>query len=405
MSRPRTHNDGVKLPSLLCLLSLTALPAQEAPSGLQPAQPRVVWTESPQTRALVAWSTADASDVNRVYYDELSRSGELEDYRWKVDCQRSSEYSGGGLVLDYHHAQLDGLRPATTYYLVLVSGDEASREFHFRTAPDGDAEFAILSGGDSRSDRDARRQMNRAMSRLLERDPSILALAHGGDYVYWGGSLEQWSHWLTDHELTTTPAGRLLPVIPARGNHEAMGPLFDEVFGWPGGGFGQNYFVTELTSQVVLVTLNTEVAAGGDQREFLERTLADHADTRWKIVQYHRAVWPAVKGPARVKPHWQPLFEEHEVDLVCESDGHVLKRTVPIRGEAPSDRGVVYIGEGGLGVKQRTPQADRWYLGEPGHASPAHHVWILRLRSDELELEAVGTELETLDRHTLSARR
>lgn len=383
--------------------SIAQDPAIPGPTGTVPSQWRLVWTESPQTRATMAWSTAREGERHRVYYDTESRGGVLDRYRWQVECQANGEYAIDEPELYYHHAALTGLSPSTTYYLVMASDDDVSREFSFVTAPDDDRPFAILHGGDSRSDRGMRRRMNQRIAQLAGADDGILALAHGGDYVVSGVLLTQWSPWMTDHELTVTEKGRLLPIIPTRGNHESLGPLFDEVFASPGGGLGVNFYATELSPQVLLVTLNTEIAAGGRQKRFLSDCLEANAGCRWKLVQYHRPIWPAVKLPSRGKTHWQPLFDKHDVDLVCEADGHALKRTVPIRGDAAHPEGVVYIGEGGLGVPQRTPNR-HWFLKPPGFTASAHHVWLLRFSRDELRLEAVTVDGLIADRAVLKPR-
>ena len=375
------------------------------PDGGAPAQWRVVWTEEPQTRAVVAWTTAVPGESHQVLYDTESRRDGAAEYRWRVPCQVNGEYTALGTSdLFYHHATLEGLTPSTTYYFVMKSDGQASRELWFQTAPADDRPFAILHGGDSRSDRDMRRRMNQRIAQLAKDDETILAMAHGGDYVYLGILISQWSDWMTDWELTTTDDGRVLPIIPVRGNHESFGLLYDEVFGSPGGGFGRNYFATRLGAGALMITLNSEIAAGGDQTNFLAECLAENTDVRWQVVQYHRPIWPAVKEPARSKVHWQPLFDAHGVDLSCESDGHVLKRTVPIRGDAAHPQGVVYIGEGGLGVPQRTPK-DTWYLEPPGMAASVHHVWRLRFGPTALELEAISMDGEIVDRSALKPRR
>lgn len=376
-----------------------------APQDVTPAQWRVVWTESPQSRATLAWTTAAEGGDHRVLYDTQARHGKRDAYRWQVACQASGLYSSfGSSDLYYHHANLDGLEPSTTYYFVMMSDGQASRELHFRTAPADNRPFAILHGGDSRSDRAMRRRMNERVAHLASSDDSILALAHGGDYVQFGILIAQWSEWLTDHELATTDSGRVLPIIPARGNHESIGLLFDQVFGSPGGGFGKNYFATRLGADALLVTLNSEIAAGGDQKKFLADCLTSNAAVRWQVVQYHRPIWPAVKVPALSKVHWQPVFDEKGIDLVCESDGHALKRTMPIRGDAAHPEGVVYIGEGGLGVPQRTPK-DVWYLKPPGMSASVHHLWELRFGPKELKLRAISIDGEVVDRATLEPRR
>jgi hypothetical protein len=66
--------------------------------------------------------------------------------------------------------------------------------------------------------------------------------------------------------------------------------------------------------------------------------------------------------------------------MAFESDGHVLKRTVPIyQNKQDPVKGIVYVGEGGLGVKQRNPKKDRWFLRSPGYATSKHHVMTLEV--------------------------
>ena len=190
--------------------------------------------------------------------------------------------------------------------------------------------------------------------------PEILALAHGGDFIVNGPDLGQWLVWLDNHELTTGDDGRLLPLIPTRGNHD-MGPIFNQVFDFPTD--DENYYALSLGSELRLATLNTETSTAGDQREWLASELAANRwNHRWYVCQYHKPAFPAVKVPSGALTNWVPLFEEYQIDLACEADGHVIKRTAPIRDMKIDPAGVVYIGEGGLGVGQRTPKTHRWYL-------------------------------------------
>ncbi|MBL8898234.1 MAG: fibronectin type III domain-containing protein, partial [Planctomycetes bacterium] len=239
------------------------------PDGLvdqRPAHWRVVWTEDPQRQALILWDTAELGREHRVLYDVQSRAGEGAEARYAKQRTnaRSGRYTGTELVLHWHAVPLDELTPDTTYFFVLESDGLRSPEMHFRTAPASAKPVALLSGGDARSDRAQRRAVNRMLAQLIDLRPEVLALAHGGDYVLWGTQLPLWDRWLRDQELVIGKSGRLLPILPTRGNHEATGPIYDEVFGTPGG-VDKNYYATMLTPEVLLVTLNTEIAAGGDQ--------------------------------------------------------------------------------------------------------------------------------------------
>ena len=59
------------------------------------------------------------------------------------------------------------------------------------------------------------------------------------------------------------------------------------------------------------------------------------------------------EGACEACPHFCPLFDKYHIDIALESDGHCMKRTAPIRHGKKDPTGIVYVGEGGLGVGQR----------------------------------------------------
>ncbi|MGE0143407.1 MAG: fibronectin type III domain-containing protein [Planctomycetota bacterium] len=366
---------------------------------------RVVWTEDPAHEALVAWSTTNPGTVHQVVIEPKTAARFPSSSARIVSASRSGPYARDDAdqhtPRHWHHVELRALQPATHYRFRIESDGLKSPTFEFQTAPASDTEFALLVGGDSRSDRETRRSMNRRMRGLADADPQILALVHGGDYVYDGRRFDLFDDWMTDHELLADEQGRILPIVPTRGNHEATGELYDQVFGSPGGGLGKNWFRCGLGSEVGLVVLNTEVPTGGDQMKFLQDSLTAMQDRRWLLASYHQPAFPSVKLPSSALVNFVPLFDRYDLDLALESDGHTLKRTVPIRDGKPDPRGVVYIGEGGLGVRQRTPAGGRWYLRDGGFAQSAHHVWLLQFTSQRLTLSAILEDGEIADRKEL----
>ncbi len=350
--------------------------------GTRPAHWRVVWTDDPATRARIAWTTREPGEDHRVVFAPAGSDDEprvREPYRSAPYTRRGD---GDSEPAWFHHAQLDRLTPGTTYRFHVESDGARSPELSFTTAPLDERPFALVVGGDSRSGWEARCRVNEVIADLAA-DPAVLAFVHGGDYVLNGDSWHQWSRWLSHHELTTTPDGRVLPIVPTRGNHD-YGALFDEVFGGPGDGVPA-YYTTRFSPLATLVTLNSNVSVAGDQLTWLEDALPRaRADARWLLVSYHRALYPGVKAPGDALAFWPPLFDAHDVDLVFESDGHCIKRTVPIRGGEAHPDGVVYVGEGGLGVPQRTPRAGLWYLEPPGLVTQGHHVLRVDVGPDSL---------------------
>jgi hypothetical protein len=209
---------------------------------------------------------------------------------------------------------------------------------------------------------------------------------------------EQQIRWMEDHELTFTKAGRILPIIPTYGNHEAM-ELHNQIFSEPGGK-GKNYFTTMLSPQVSFITLNNCIDVAGEQKTFLEPALKKASDLRWSIVQYHKPIYAAVKGPHRAsKEHWVPLFEKYGVALACEADGHCIKRSVPIFQDKQDDkRGVVYIGEGGMGAPQRDVHSDRWYISPlKDQNGKGDHVHVLAFGKDTIGITVVMADGSIFD--------
>lgn len=403
--KPRTWTRTLIL-GFVCGLILESDAARaDAPlTGTQPAQWRVVWTADPATKATVSWSTKEAGNLHSVRFRVRG-----SDENAAEQLAESGRYTGGDFESYYHHVHLTDLEPATAYEVQMVSDANESPTFYFVTAPTIDREFSILHGGDSRSDRDARRRMNKVIAGLVadsydndDLADDILAFAHGGDYIVTGTNMKLWSMWLSDHEWTTAPDGRLLPIIPARGNHD-KGKPFNEVFGFPEGDL--NYYGFDIGPEVRFITLNSETSTAGDQAQWLKAELKESRPThRWLIAQYHRPVYPAVKAPGAGLKIWVPLFERYNLDLACEADGHNIKRTVPIRNGEHDETGVVYIGEGGLGVPQRTPKTDRWFLESPGMADRGHHVFALKFCKDELQGTCLLEDGTVRDQFTRTVR-
>lgn len=392
---------------VLALLAITAwtpgdLRAEARLEGTNPAQWRVIWTEHPATRAVLCWNTAKAGSKHELRYRRRGADS------FETNATTSGEYAGDGL--HWHRSELSGLQPGTEYEVQMVSDGRESPVLFFVTAPAEDRPFTLLFGGDSRSSSEHRRAVNQMLSELVEQsldndEPAddILALVHGGDYIATGSDLSQWSQWMSDHELTVTDEGRLLPIIPARGNHD-RGALFNPVFGFPED--DTNQYVTTIADQLTLITLSTNESTAGDQARWLEDQLETaRPGTRWLLAQYHRPAYAAVKSPGSALRDWVPLFEKFNVDLVCEADGHCIKRTLPIRDGKHDPTGIVYVGEGGLGVGQRSPKSDRWFVQPPGMVGHGHHVQALTFSRDELLYRCIMLDGEVRDEYRRKPRK
>lgn len=379
---------------------------------------RVMWMHHPQHEAVISWSTADEGAEHRVYFDTESRAGKLDDYAESAIPFKSGRYTmvdsdQGTPPAYYHHVHLKDLEPSTKVYFVIRSDDQVSDEYHFMTAADDQRPVKVAFGGDSRRPpalpavHQDRRRINQLIAELAEQDPELIAFCHGGDYC----TRAQWKYmtdWLSDHELTITSEGRILPIIPARGNHD-RDIVFEEMFPWPARDHDY-YYSTDLSARAVVVSLNTEISMGGDQRQWLAKELERLRSKPGKtiMVQYHVPAFGSVKSFSQGAPqrqYWVPLFEKYQVDLVAESDHHALKRTLPIyEGKHDPQRGITYIGDGGLGVPQRTVDSSRWYLQEPGMAAESHHVHVIEFNEETISARAIGLDRQTLDEVVIESK-
>jgi len=380
--------------------------------------PRIYWTENPTNHAIISWTSLEDGAINKVYFDTVSHENKkVDSYAFFSDANsngkittRKDDVESGVPKAYFHHTDLTGLKEGTKYYFRFGCDSTFSQEYYFITSSKKLNELTFLYGGDSRSGEDdeedkdpashsKRKIMNQLIAKLVEQNPEIAALIHGADYGM-DASWKSLYHWFNDHELTITKDGRVLPLIISRGNHD------HEI------GFTENfrlgtvternsdgyYYKTQFTDSIALITLNTETSMAGYQYKWLKKELEkSRAANKWLLVQYHKPAYPAVKpfdreDFARVRKYWVPLFEQFGIDLALESDGHSLKKTVPILKNKPNPKGIIYIGEGGLGVPQRTPDSKRWYFKNGGHASSNHHVWMLKFKNNVLKTSAIGID-------------
>lgn len=387
---------GVAVLALAFLTSPIAISEQGINASQQIRHLRVVFENDPAHQARIVVTSTDKQIRHTLYFDDVAHHDDLKDYKYRLTFNQTKSYFFGGGDVS-HWIDVEKLRPDTAYYFVVATEDAVTDPLYFKTAPLKAENLKLLFGGDSRSDREMRRHMNRVMREVFSSNPELVALVHGGDYVENGLSYKQFDEWLDDHQETTLADGRVLPIIPTRGNHEFNPKLLNAIFGNPGN--GDNYFLTRI-GDFSLLTLNTEISHTGKQQQWLESTLFEVAqDSRWVVTNYHRPAFPAVKSPGKSRQEWVPLFDQYSVDLAVESDGHTLKRTAPIRAEVIDPLGTVYVGEGGLGVPQRIPaKADEWYF-QGGLTASKHHVQLLTVSAERMDFDVIDEGALLIDHY------
>lgn len=344
---------------------------------------RLVWTDDPATTITIGWTQVGGSDP----HVESGLKADGSDWvRMEVDFQTTFDNTlhAEGSSLTSNFIKAKGLEPDTAYYFAVKDSDGSSETMWFKTAPDSPQPFVAVVGGDSRTNGDPRRHGNILVSKIRP-----LFVAHGGDYMN-DCSNDEWRQWLDEWQLTRSSDGRMYPIIPTHGNHENDDKeMMYKIFGVKDADGNKNayYAINIGGSMMRIYTLNTELEPGvGDyiftdqddtawnmQTKWLAADMPKYKDSvTWLLASYHKPLRPHIRdkseGPGRIEA-WANTFYDNGMDLVSESDTHLVKYTYPLK---PSDdpgsfesfirddeNGTVFIGEGSWGAPHRANNDDK----------------------------------------------
>lgn len=377
----RIKNIGI---SVLCLTPVVMFGASDAY--------RLSWRSDPATSMVIGWNQVSGHHAE-VRFDTMECGENPETFRYQHSPDRVEIYRG----MTNHFARLENLKPDTAYRFAICDSEGVGRLLWFRTAPSEPKPFTFIAGGDSRTNPEPRREGNSLVAKLRP-----LFVLFGGDYTK-SGKPEQWKEWFSDWQLTISEDGRMYPIIATHGNHEnADLQMMDKLFDTPN---TNQYYSMGIAGELMRIwVLNSELESRDPEKEpeqqaWIESDLPQYPDTTWKVATYHRPMRPHTskkpEGLVRVNA-WAQLFYDNEVDLVVESDTHMVKRTYPLRpsegkGSFESfirddERGMVFIGEGSWGAPNRPPNDDKpWTMASD---SFNQFKWI-QVFSEELLIRTV----------------
>lgn len=334
---------------------------------------RASWRDDPSTTIVIGWCDDGASTNAGVYFGTVDEGSNYQAYPFNRGIDRTQNYKG----LNHRFARLGGLIPDMVYYFVVHDDQGTSTRMIFKTMPDNsETPVSFIAGGDSRTGiigefeyslcRPRRQDANRLAAKIR---PSFITFS--GDYVYSmppviSSTNAAWADWWADWQLTITPDGQLIPLIPAFGNHE----LSDDVYNMFDIPDNNTFYSLPIGGNLLRIyTLNTELGCDTAQQNWLSNDLQLHTGTPdepyWKFAQYHYPFVPHANYSPNTEmiACWAPLFQAYQVKLAAESHAHIIKVTWPVvtSTAAGSDNGftrddangIVYIGEGSWGAPLR----------------------------------------------------
>jgi hypothetical protein len=370
----------------------------------QPDTLFLTWQRDPTTTMTIQWvgTRGETSDPN-VSFAPLAppwpRPGQAAtDTAWSAINTTATPYP----MTDFKvfRAELTGLTPGMDYQFRI---GKRSSAYRFRTMPaKATNTIHFISGGDCGVN-------SHTVANNLQaarQDPMFAVI--GGDLGYDNGrSVETSLAFLRNYSKQMIGRdGRLIPMVACIGNHEVNGgyakprskaPFFYALFDglYPQTGFASLDFGDYL-SLVLLDTGHTS-PIGGEQTDWLEKTLKERADHPNVIVVNHVPAYPSYRNPdpspaTEDKPakagtgeenreHWVPLFEKYRVPIVLEHHDHTFKRTKPLVGGSVDSNGVLYLGDGSWGRLRNPKSPDRLhYLAA---ASRDFHLSLHRVQGEE----------------------
>ena len=364
-----------------------SVPKVRDEASFQPSTLFLTWQRDPTTTMTVQWvgATGETSDT-RVSY------AEAETCCWESQAACAKPYPRTDLKV--FRAELTGLSPGTDYEFRI--GPE-SPTYRFRTMPAKATDtIHFISGGDCGVNPHAVANNIQA----ARQDPMFAVI--GGDLGYDNGRsaavslafLRNYSKHMIGRD------GRLIPMITCIGNHEVNGsygqprdkaPFFYALFDglYPETGFATLDFGDYL-SMVLLDTGHTS-PIGGEQADWLEKTLRARKDHPNVMVVNHVPAYPSYRNPEGAKgkkgtgednrKHWVPLFEKYRVPVVLEHHDHTFKRTKPLLDGLAHNNGVLYLGDGSWG-RLRTPKTPE-KLSYLAVSSKDYHMSLHRIQGHE----------------------
>lgn len=389
----------------------------------EPVALYLTWQHDPTSTMTIQWITLREQDSSYLEYTAASNNG------WH-NGTGISQLMPGDSRYRLHRLELIGLQPDIDYHFRI---GQSTKIHTFRTMPATlERPIRFVVGGDIyHNGIEFVRETN---TQAAKQSPQFALM--GGDLAYaadkfaffsegWQSWIDRmlasidirpakrirWIEWLAAWKDTmVTPEGRLIPMIPALGNHDVNGGFgksaadaqsFHALFSFPGPQGFQAIDFGRYMSLMVLDTGHTN-PIGGYQTNWLFETLRQREDYPYKFALYHVPAYPSVrkaknKTSSEVRNFWVPIFERFGLTAAFENHEHAYKRSHPILNGKVDPKGILYLGDGAWGVEEpREPASpeERWYIAQS--ASKRHFICVT-LSKNECHFSAIDSYGEQFD--------
>ncbi len=293
------------------------------------------------------WMSPSASAGQVSWYNE--ESGETQN----VTAQCSASQTVPGYYVN--KATVEGLEAGKTY-TYQVGNDAGGWSPTYRyTVPEGDTSegFTFLVTSDAEIGQDEKNEMqvtvddwDKVLTRLTSYVPEAQFLVHTGDQVSKFGDAEEYAGFL-DHLALYK-----IPLVPVTGNHDVANSDMIEELGYGGGPYfyehfnvpnrSEEYGMSEydkdgdyyfIRGNALFIVLNSLTAQATDiHEEYVPKVIAEHPDTKWRIIIQHYPAYSSVERYQKNMDSWMRfslgyICEDNDIDLVLTGHDSVYSRS------------------------------------------------------------------------------
>ncbi len=289
----------------------------------------------------------------------LTDTASGETLSFDADCSASVTVPGYYV----NKASASGLTPGASYTYQVGNDDGWSPEYSYQCPAANQDTLTFLVTADAQIGQIGTEEASvtaerwdSVLTRLTNYVPEASFLFHLGDQVAEFGNEEQYSLFL-DHLALYR-----IPLAPAVGNHDVpnevsledtgmpAGPYFYEHFNVPNrSSMGQsssdqngNYYF--IRGNVLFIVLNSSTTQGSEvQEQYVAQVVAEHPDTRWRILAQHYPAYPGAKGShTDCKEYLAQIAYDNDIDLILGAHDHVYSRTAFVNGLCETLSGYPY---------------------------------------------------------------
>lgn len=296
-------------------------------------------TDDPARNQTVNWRTRAAVTEAVAQIAEATDSPALHLTAQRVTGATRILEAGNGLA-HHHHVTFTGLSP-DTLYAYRVRGDGTWSEwFQFRTAKSGAEPHTAIYFGDAQNAIKA--HFSRVIREAFSTAPRAQVMVHAGDLVNSGrddNHDDEWGEWFDAGAFINA----MMVNVAAAGNHEYLSqpdgprtlvPQWPAHMAFPSNGpdpLQSTVYYMDYQG-VRYISLDSQQALQDEQMMLLQatwlRTVLSNNPNNWTVVTYHHPMFSVSAGRdnPRLRQHWQPVFDEFNVDLVLQGHDHTYGR-------------------------------------------------------------------------------